>query len=140
MHCTHMYGWLMVSQMGVGALQSAGPLHGSVLHVPTEPLVAVQYSPVAQLFMPFTTRQPAVQVPVATVIVSQYEPGLQSVSLTQPHVAVVVLHTGVAIAAAHAELLSDEHWPHSPTSGAPVGWHAGRVAEGHEFGPGLLAE
>ena len=46
---------------------------------------------------------------------------MQSVSFTQPHVAVIVSHTGVVIEAAHAALFSDEHCPHSPTSVAPEG-------------------
>ena len=41
------------------------------MHAPTALVVEVQYSPVAQLFTPPTTRQPLVQIPVAVVEVSQ---------------------------------------------------------------------
>jgi hypothetical protein len=71
MHCTHACGWPRVSQIGVGALQSDGLLQGSVMHVPIVLVVEVQYSPVAQLFTPPTTRHPAVHTPVETVDVSQ---------------------------------------------------------------------
>jgi len=62
---------------------------------------------------------------------------LQSVSLRQPHVADAVTHVGVVACDAHSVLLIDEHWPHWPASVAPVGWHAGSAAVGHESGPGF---
>jgi hypothetical protein len=56
----------------VGALQSPLLLHGSLMHVPIEPFVWVQYSPVAQLSTPpSVTRQPVVHVPDAAFDVSQ---------------------------------------------------------------------
>jgi hypothetical protein len=63
----------MVSHTPSGALQSLLLLHGSLMQVPTEPSVAVQYSPVAQLVAPLspTTRQPVVHTPVLVVEVSQ---------------------------------------------------------------------
>jgi hypothetical protein len=61
----------MVLHTGVEPEQSVLLLQGSVMHVPTLPSVLVQYSPVLQLVVPFTTRQPTVHVPVVTVDVSQ---------------------------------------------------------------------
>jgi hypothetical protein len=55
----------------VGEVQSLLLLHGSLVQAPTVPLVWVQYSPVAQLSIPPTTRHPAVHVPEATLDVSQ---------------------------------------------------------------------
>ncbi len=61
-----------MSHTGVGALQSPLLLHGSLMHVPIEPFVWVQYSPVAQLSTPpSVTRQPVVHVPDAAFDVSQ---------------------------------------------------------------------
>jgi hypothetical protein len=70
-HCTQLCGCVMVSQTGFGAEQSAFLSHGCDMHWPTVPSVFVQYFPVAQLIMPFTTRHPGVQTPVAVVDVSQ---------------------------------------------------------------------
>ncbi len=57
----------------------------------------------------------------------------------QPHVAEPVTQIGVVVDMEHAVLLIEEHCPHWPARGAPVGWHAGSAAVGHESGPGLLA-
>jgi hypothetical protein len=74
-HCTHPWGCSMVSHTGVGFLQSALELQGSAVHTPTVPFIWLQYLPVEQLSTtpasPFTTRHPAVQVPVFTLEVSQ---------------------------------------------------------------------
>jgi hypothetical protein len=63
----------MVSQTPRGAVQSVLLLHGSLMQVPREPSVVVQYSPVAQLVAPLspTTRHPGVHTPVLVVEVSQ---------------------------------------------------------------------
>jgi hypothetical protein len=62
----------MVSQTPVGALQSMLLLHAWLMHVPMDPLVTVQYSPVGQLVAPPSlVRQPGVHTPVALVEVSQ---------------------------------------------------------------------
>jgi hypothetical protein len=71
MHWTQTCGCPSVSHTGVGAWQSVLLLQGSLVQVPTEPLLPLQYSPVAQLSVPLTTRHPAVQVPEATLDVSQ---------------------------------------------------------------------
>jgi hypothetical protein len=71
-HATQTCGWTMVSHTEVGALQSVLLLHGWLIHVPIDPSVTVQYSPVGQLVAPpSVVRQPAVQTPVAVVEVSQ---------------------------------------------------------------------
>jgi len=64
---------------------------------------------------------------------------LQSVSLTQPHVAEAGMQTGVAGSVAQALLSSDEQSRHSPALAVPAGWQAGIVDEGHENGPGFVA-
>ena len=72
-HATQEWGWPMVSQTGFGAAQPVLSLHGSDIHVPSDPLVSVQYFPVAQFVAPASprTRHPAVQVPVLKDDVSQ---------------------------------------------------------------------
>jgi hypothetical protein len=79
-HCTHTCGCTMVSHTGFGDEQSALLLHGSLMHIPTDPLVAVQYFPVAQLVVPASSvvRHPAVHTPlemtppsVPTMLMSQ---------------------------------------------------------------------
>ncbi len=126
-----------MSHTGVGAWQSWLPLQRLPWHVPIEPSLVVQYSPVAQLFVPPTTRQPAVHVPVLTVEVSQYEPAAQSLSMLQPQTPDVVVHAGVGASVARTESSMDEHCAHCPASREPLGWHAGKAAVGHELGPGL---
>jgi hypothetical protein len=137
-HCTQTCGWTMVSQTATFAvLQSALLLHGSDMHVPTVPLVSVQYSPVAQLLVPLTTRQPVVQTPVEVVVVLQYVSALQSLSLVQPQVAVAAMQIGVVALDAHWLLLVAEQSAHWPASPAPVGWHAGSAGVGQASGPGF---
>jgi hypothetical protein len=70
-HCTQACGCTIVLQTPVGAVQSEFWLHGSPMHVPSEPSILVQYSPVLQFVIMFTTRQPGLQVPVCTIVVSQ---------------------------------------------------------------------
>ena len=72
-HATQEWGWPMVLQTGLGALQSVLSLHGSDIHVPRDPFVSEQYFPVAQFVAPASprTRQPAAQVPVLNEEVSQ---------------------------------------------------------------------
>jgi hypothetical protein len=121
-HCTHTWGCRMVSQTPTPVvLQSALLLQGSAMHVPTEPFVWVQYSPVAQFVPPFTTRQPALQTPVEVVVVSQYVSALQSLSAVQPHVAVDVMQTGVVAVPAHSVWFVAEQMAHCPASPVPVG-------------------
>ena len=76
-HCTHAVGWTSVLQTPLGGLQSALLLQGSAMHVPTMPVITVQYCPLGQFVEPPmppsapTTRQPGEQTPVVTVEVSQ---------------------------------------------------------------------
>jgi hypothetical protein len=65
----------MVSHTPLGLLQSLLLLQGSLVHVPTPPLVVLQYFPVEQLFTTpessDRSRQPTVHTPVLAVLVSQ---------------------------------------------------------------------
>jgi hypothetical protein len=140
-HCTHRCGCSMVSQTGSAVVQSALLLHGSLVHCPTAPPLALQYLPVEQLSTPPSrTRQPAVQTPVLVAAVSQYSSGWQSVSLAHPHVADAVMQTGVAWSVAHAPSLTDEQTRHSPASGELAGWQAGMPGVEQGSGPGFVAE
>jgi hypothetical protein len=94
-HCTQTWGCTIVLHTPLGAVQAVLLLQSCAMHMPTEPFVCVQYSPVAQLVTPAvcvlpsappstalastalasttpasavaTTRHPVVQVPVLTV-------------------------------------------------------------------------
>jgi len=131
----------MVSQTPSGALQSALLLHGSDMHMPTVPSVAVQYWPVEQFGgPPSSCRQPVVQTPVEVVDVSQYEPARQSVSAAHPHTAKFGMQIGVVGSRTQIELFEAEHVRHWPAAPDPAGWQAGAVALGHASGPGFMDE
>ncbi len=60
-------------------------------------------------------------------------------SLTQPHVAVEGMQTGVIGCVAQALLSSAEHRRHWPALAVPPGWQAGIIDDGQESGPGFDA-